>query len=85
MFMLLNNYVKSLATLLFCTKYWDCYGFDSFTRGENWTSSNSLVREIKNKIKSILKGSLTQRFQKASLNLALFQSYQEPCLGLDLI
>lgn len=30
---------------------WDCCGFDSFTSGENSTSSNPLVKEMKNKIK----------------------------------
>lgn len=82
MFMLLN-YGKLLATLLNCTKYhgMDGYRFDVFHK----KGKLNLKQFLGKGNEGGKKGFLTQHIRKASLNLALFQSYQEPCLGLDLI
>lgn len=69
------------------TTDWDCYGSDSFTRGENGLSSNSSVREMKNKSKmKKRKASLTQHVGKSLTEPCTISKLSRgPCLGLDLI
>lgn len=80
-FMLLNIYAKLLATLFVCTKYHGMVLLRIwfFQRGENWTSGNSLVKEMKNKVKIKKKKALWHNtFEKPHWTLHYFKAIKSP-------